>query len=90
MAWKLVVHSGENRELALTALQKCLSFISEACNVVRAQDLAVDAYQIFMEERVAFYDSLFLALARREKAPLLTLDQKLCQKVRDETSVQLI
>jgi predicted nucleic acid-binding protein len=90
VAWKLVVHSEENKELTLTALRKCMSFISEACDVIRAQDLVAEAYEISVENKVAFYDSLFLALAKREQVPLLTLDRKLYEKVMDRMNVQLI
>jgi len=90
VAWKQVVLSGEDKELTLTALQKCLSFISEACDVVRAQDLAAEAYEISVETKVAFYDSLFLALSEKEQVPLLTLDRKLYEKSKGRRDVRII
>jgi predicted nucleic acid-binding protein len=90
VAWKQVVLSGEDKELTLTALQKCLSFISEACDVVRAQDLVAEAYEISVETKVAFYDSLFLALSENEQVPLLTLDRKLYEKAKGKREVRLV
>jgi predicted nucleic acid-binding protein len=90
VAWKLVIRSKEDKELTLTALQKCLAFISETCDVIRAQDIAAEAYEISVEARVAFYDSLFLALARREQVPLLTLDRKLYERIGGRMNVKLI
>ncbi len=90
VAWKLVILSGEDKDLTLTALQKCLSFISEACNIARAQDLVEEAYEISMETKVTFYDSLYLALAKIEQVPLLTLDKKLYNKANASQNVRLI
>jgi predicted nucleic acid-binding protein len=90
VAWKLVILFGEDRDLTLTALQKCLSFISKACDIVKAQDLAAEAYEISMETKAVFYDSLFLALAKREQVPLLTLDKNLYKKAKASQNVRLI
>jgi len=65
-------------------------FISEACDIVRAQDLAAEAYEISMETKAVFYDSLFLALAKREQVPLLTLDKNLYKKAKASQNVRLI
>ncbi|MGD0954940.1 MAG: type II toxin-antitoxin system VapC family toxin [Methanotrichaceae archaeon] len=40
--------------------------------------------------RVAFYDSLYIAAAKRERAPLLTLDKKLFERVKGGADIQLI
>ncbi len=90
VAWKQVVLTGEDKELTLKALQKCFSFISEACDVFRAQDLAAEAYEISVETKIAFYDSLFLALSEKEQVPLLTLDRKLYEKAKGKREVQMI
>jgi predicted nucleic acid-binding protein len=90
VAWKQVVQFGENKEVALKALQKCLSFISEVCEIVRSQELVGDAYEIAVENKIAIYDSLFLAAAEREHVPLLTLDRKLYERVKSRRIVRLI
>ena len=90
VAWKKVVLSGADREQTLRALQKCMSFIFEACDVVRFQGLAADAFEISVETKTTFYDSLFLALAEKEQVPLLTLDRKMYEKAKDKMDVRLV
>jgi len=90
VAWKQVMLCDADRDLTLKALQKCQLFISEACEVVRAEDLLAEAYEISIACKAAFYDSLFLALAEREKVPLLTLDRKMFNKANSSHDVQLI
>jgi predicted nucleic acid-binding protein len=90
VAWKQVVLSGEDADLALTVLQKCLSFIQDACNIIRSQDLVAEAYTIAVDNRIAFYDSLFLAAADREDVPLLTLDRKLYNKMKEKMDVRMV
>ena len=90
VAWKLVVLCGEDKDLTLAAFRKCQSFITEACELVRAEDLTIEAYSISVETRTAFYDSLFLAAAERRQVPLLTLDRKLYEKAKSTRNVQLI
>jgi predicted nucleic acid-binding protein len=90
VARKQVMLCDADRDLTLKALQKCRIFISEACEVVRAEDLLVEAYGISITCKATFYDSLFLALAEREKVPLLTLDRKMFSKANSLHDVQLI
>lgn len=90
VAWKRVANFQEDKEITLTALRECLGFISGACALIRAGDLAEEAYDIAVEDRIAFYDSLFLAASERENAPLLTLDRKLYEKAKGKREVQMI
>ena len=90
VAWKRVVHFHEDPELTFSALQECMSFISEACAPIRTSDLISEAYRIAVDDRIAFYDSLFLAAAEKENAPLLTMDRKLYEKVKQKRNVQMI
>ena len=90
VAWKQVVLCGADKDKTLVAFKKCQSFISEACELVRAEDLTIRAYNIAVETRTAFYDSLFLAAAEARQVPLLTLDRKLYEKARSTRNVQLI
>ncbi len=89
VAWKQVVLVGENKQRALDALQDAMDFIS-TCDIIRAQDLVAEAYEISIEDKIAFYDSLFLAAAKREQAPLLTLDRKLYEKAKGNMEVRMI
>jgi len=90
VAWKQVVLCGADKDKTLVAFKKCQSFISDACELVRAEDLTIRAYNIAVETRTAFYDSLFLAAAEARQVPLLTLDRKLYEKARSTRNVQLI
>lgn len=90
VAWKRAVLCDEDKDLTLKALQKCQTFISDACEVVRAEELVAEAYEISIAGKAAFYDSLFLALAKRENVPLLTLDKKMFNKANSSHNLKLI
>jgi predicted nucleic acid-binding protein len=90
VAWKQVVLCGADKDQTLAAFKKCQSFISEACELVWAEDLTIGAYEIAVETRTAFYDSLFLTAAEARQVPLLTLDRKLYEKAKLTRNVQLI
>ena len=90
VAWKQVILCGADKDQTLVAFKMCQSFISDACELVRAEDLTIRAYNIAVETRTAFYDSLFLAAAEARQVPLLTLDRKLYGKARSTRNVQLI
>lgn len=90
VAWKRVVHFHEYPELIFSALPECMGFISQACAPIRASDLISEAYRIAVEDKIAFYDSLFLAACERENAPLLTMDRKLYDRVMQKRNVQML
>ena len=90
VAWKQVVFFGENRDRASDALQDCQDFIATACTIIKASDLSMKAFQIAVDDKISYYDSLFLAAAEREGFPLMTLDQKLQEKAKAKRDVRLI
>ncbi len=90
VAWKQVALSGESKDRAWDALQDCLNFITTACTLIKASDLTAKAFQIAVEDKISYYDSLFLAAAEREDMPLLTLDQKMYEKVKAKKDVRLV
>jgi predicted nucleic acid-binding protein len=53
-------------------------------------DLAGQAYEIALENKTKFYDSLFLAAALQEKVPLLTLDKKMYVAAKAKNNVQML
>jgi predicted nucleic acid-binding protein len=59
------------------------------CTMLKASDLAEDAYAIAVKSKIAFYDALFLAAAEKEQVPLLTLDKKLHAKAKSDRDVRL-
>lgn len=90
VAWKQVVFSGESKDRALDALRDCQDFITTACTLMKASDLTDEAFEIAVENKTSYYDSLFLAAAQEEEMPLLTLDRKLYEKVKAKRDVRLV
>jgi predicted nucleic acid-binding protein len=90
VAWKPVLFFGESRDRASDALQDCQDFIANACTLIKASDLSMKAFQIAVEDKISYYDSLFLAAAEREGIPLMTLDQKLHEKAKAKRDIRLV
>lgn len=90
VAWKQIVFSGESKERALDAFRDCQDFITTACTLIKASDLTEEAFDIAVENKISYYDSLFLAAAQAEEMPLLTLDRRLYEKVKAKKDVRLV
>ncbi|MDD1760959.1 MAG: type II toxin-antitoxin system VapC family toxin, partial [Methanothrix sp.] len=79
----------ESKDAAWLSLSKCLQFI-KSCKVMNSTDLAGYAYEIALENKTTFYDSLFIAAAEQEKVPLLTLDKKMHELAKAKCNVQML
>lgn len=90
VAWKRVVHFGEDKKETLDAFLDGITFITLQCNLLKASSLAPMAYAIAVGNKITFYDALFLAAAEKERIPLLTLDKKLYAKAKVNSDVRLI
>lgn len=88
-AWKRVVFFADSKDAASKSLYKCLEFI-KSCTQLSSLDLAMLAYEISVENKTTFYDSLFLAAAEKEGVPLYTLDKKMYEKVKAKRDVRLV
>ncbi len=88
-AWKRVAFFEESKDAARLSLSKCLQFI-KSCTMMNSSDLADHAYEIALENRMTFYDSLFLAAAEQENVPLLTLDKKMYLAAKEKGNVQML
>lgn len=77
VAWKKVTIFSQDIPVIKRALDKSMEFINTACHAIPTQDLIEASFPLAVDENLTIYDSLFLAAALREKAPLLTLDKKL-------------
>ena len=88
-AWKRVAFFQERDDAARFSLSKCLEFIA-SCAVMRSSDLAAQAFEISLETKTTFYDSLFLAAADQENVPLLTLDKKMYQSAKGKFNIQML
>jgi len=80
----------EQKEIALKALNKSIDFIMGVCEVIASQKLLKDAFEIAIEDAITIYDALFIAASKKEKVPLLTLDRKLYERVKQKRNVKLI
>ncbi len=90
VAWKRVIFFDESKELMSIALKRSIDFITGACVVITSRELIESAFEIAMEEKITAYDALFIAASEREKAPLLTADRNLQEKVKQKRNVRLI
>lgn len=90
VAWKKTVLFGEDSAEMLSGLQDGIDFITGMCDMLKASDLAEEAYAVAVKSKIAFYDSLFLAAAEKEQVPLLTLDKKLYAKAKADRDVRLM
>lgn len=90
VAWKKTVLFGEDSSEMLSGLEDGIKFINGMCDMLKASDLAEEAYEIAVKSKIAFYDSLFLAAAEKEQVPLLTLDKKLYAKAKANRDVRLM
>jgi predicted nucleic acid-binding protein len=90
VAWKRVLFSGEDKGAALDALRDCREFIRETCTLLESADLLEEAFEIAVQDNISFYDSLFLAAAEKEGMPLLTLDKKLYERVKEKRDLRLV
>ena len=88
-AWKRVAFFKENKDATLLSLSKCLLFI-KSCTIMNSSDLAGSAYEIALENKTTFYDSLFLAAAQQGNVPLLTLDKKMYVAAKAKSNVQIL
>lgn len=90
VAWKKTIIFGENSTEMLSGLQDGIDFIIGMCDMLRASDLAMDAYAVAVKSEISFYDALFLAAAEKEQVPLLTLDKKLYAMAKANRDVRLM
>jgi len=88
-AWKRVAFFTESKDATWLSLSKCLQFL-KSCTVMNSSDLAGHAYEIALENKTTFYDSLFLAAAEQEKVPLLTLDKKMYESAKAKMNVRML
>ena len=90
VVWKRVSNSREDEGRTMDALRDCLEFIRTACTLLESSDLLEEAFKIAVQDKISFYDSLFLAAAESERMPLLTLDKKLYERVKEKRDVRLV
>ncbi len=74
--WKYALHGGLAEQRCFTAVKRCLALSD---GVVPTASLWEEALDLAISQRHPVYDCLYLALARRRAARLLTLDRRLAE-----------
>ena len=72
VTWKRIVIFNHDKEAVLRSLKKRLNFINTMCRIWKSQELIEDALNIAISYKIAVYDALYLALAKRLNAMFLT------------------
>ena len=90
VAWKRCMFFHEDKEITKEALNNCITFITDVCDVLHMRDLISDAFLDATKYSITVYDALFLAAAQKRTIPLLTMDAKLYHKLKSTEDVMLI
>lgn len=90
VAWKRCMFFQEDKEITKEALNNCITFINDVCDVFLSKDLYSCAFLNATRYSISAYDALFVAASQKRKKPLLTLDAKLYQKIKSTEDVSLI
>jgi len=90
VAWKRCMFFHEDKEITKEALNNCITFITDVCDVLHMRDLIPDAFLDATKYSITVYDALFLAAAQKRTIPLLTMDAKLYHKLKSTEDVVLI
>lgn len=90
VAWKRCMFFHEDKEITKEALNNCITFITDVCDVLHMRDLISDAFLDATKYSITVYDALFLAAAQKRMVPLLTMDAKLYHKLKSTEDVVLI
>lgn len=81
VAWKRIVIYRHDENAILDALKDALNFIKDVCDVLTTFSLHQKAIEIAVNEKITFYDALFLAASNIKNTRLATLDKHLAQKL---------
>ncbi len=90
VAWKRCMFFHEDKEITKEALNNCITFITDVCDVLQMRDLIHDAFSDATKYSITVYDALFLAAAQKRSIPLLTMDTKLYHKLKITEDVELV
>ena len=90
VAWKRCMFFHEDKEITKEALNNCITFINDVCDVLHMKDLISDAFLDATKYSITVYDALFLAAAQKRSIPLLTMDTKLYHKLKITEDVELV
>jgi predicted nucleic acid-binding protein len=84
--WKAARRSGVTREFGLTAIKAALSAFAQ---LVPMEELHLRALELSIQIDHAIYDCFYLALAERERAPLICMDGPLIAKTKKLKGIEV-
>ena len=90
VAWKRVVHTGNDQTTIKASLDDATAFIQETCAVIPADELISPAWDLACRHRITMYDALFIAASVRCNAPLVTADTRLFAAADSSCTIELI
>ena len=89
VAWKRCMFFHDELGVTKDALNNCITFINDVCEVLLLKDLISDAFLDATKYSITIYDALFLAAAQKSLVPLFTVDVKLYLKLKNNEDVVL-
>jgi predicted nucleic acid-binding protein len=84
--WKAARRGEVTREFGLTAIKAALLAFAQ---LVRMEDLHLRALELSIQLDHAIYDCFYLALAERERVPLVCMDGPLIEKTKKFTGIEV-
>jgi predicted nucleic acid-binding protein len=82
-AWKSVVLFKQAVEPTREALRQAADFISDNCIIVASKEIINESFELGTKHKIQIYDSMFLSLAKKLKAQVLTTDERLHNKINE-------
>lgn len=81
-AWKRIILFRQPSNIVLKNLKLLHKFINDICIIHRDIDYLQKTIELSIKLGITIYDSLFLAIAEKYKAKVLTIDKKLVETLK--------
>lgn len=81
--WKHYIMKKDINREQLEMARISLSKIYDNLDISSQTELADDAFKIAVNSKITIYDSLYVALSKKMRAPLLTFDKSLKNKAKE-------
>jgi predicted nucleic acid-binding protein len=86
----VITHATSGRAPRLSqavAQESIAAFLALGIQTVETSDVILDAFLLVHKHGIAFYDSLYLALAQQLDLPFITADRRLYERIRSVPNV---
>ena len=87
VAWKRISLLKEAEKDIILSLDDAIGFINEVCTVIETKKLFKQAINIAVNNKITVYDALFIALAKKKKTKLASLDKQIIAKLKTENLI---